>query len=93
MDLCPAGRRHPEAHRDKTSAALPRHRRPVPDVFDLRAPVAEYLCRNWNVQKTAEKQIAEFEFIYCMESKTKAANTATPQILREQLVHLDLSGL
>jgi hypothetical protein len=57
----------------------------------LRAPVAEYFCRDWNARKTPDKQIAEFDFIYCTESKTEAMNLSTPQILREQLVHLDLS--
>ena len=58
----------------------------------LRAPVAEFLCRNWNARNTPEKQIADFEFIYCMVNKAEARNMSTPRIFREQLVHLDLSG-
>jgi len=57
----------------------------------LRAPVAEFLCRTWNARNTGEKEIAEFEFIYCMLDKTEEKNMPTPQVLRQQLVHLDLS--
>ena len=58
----------------------------------FRAPVARYLCRDWNARHSAEKQVVEFEFIYCMESKAEAANSSSQKISREQLVHLDLSG-
>jgi hypothetical protein len=57
----------------------------------LRAPVAEFLCRNWNARTNAEKQIRQFEFVYLTEGNagpTKASSS--PQISREQLVHLDL---
>jgi hypothetical protein len=57
----------------------------------LRTPVAEFLCRDWNARKAPEKQIAEFEFVFCMMDKAEARNTPTPRIFREQLVHLDLS--
>ena len=58
----------------------------------LRAPVAEFLCRNWNAGHSVEKQVAEFQFIYCMENKAEAARISGRQISREQLLHLDLSG-
>jgi hypothetical protein len=57
----------------------------------LRAPVAEFLCRNWNARNAPEKQVAEFEFIYCTLDKTEAKQLLPPRIVREQLVHLDMS--
>lgn len=54
----------------------------------LRRPVAEYLCRDWNAHHSADKHIAEFEFIYCMADKSRAKTTG--HIEREQLLHLDL---
>jgi hypothetical protein len=57
-----------------------------------RAPVAKYLCRQWNAQNPPEKQIAEFEFVFCMEPKAGAESLSFPQISREQLVYLDLRG-
>ena len=57
----------------------------------LRAPVADFLCRNWNERNTPEKQVAEFEFIYCTVDKAKAKELWPARILRERLVHLDLS--
>jgi hypothetical protein len=57
----------------------------------MRAPVAEYLCRDWNSRNTPDRQIAEFELIYCLLNKAEAKNTSTPQVSREQLVRLDLS--
>ena len=52
----------------------------------MRAPVAQFLCRDWNGRNTPQKQIVEFEFIYCMQNKAESAS----QIRREQLLHLDL---
>jgi len=49
----------------------------------LRAPVAEFLCRNWNARTNAEKQIRQFEFVYLTEGNagpTKASSS--PQISR-----------
>ena len=57
-----------------------------------RAPVAKYLCRQWNAQHPPEKQIAEFEFIFCMENNTGPADSSSRWISREQLVYLDLRG-
>jgi hypothetical protein len=57
----------------------------------LRAPVAEFLCRNWNARNAPAKQIAEFEFTYCMANKTEPTNILSPQIFREQLFHSNLS--
>jgi hypothetical protein len=59
----------------------------------FRVPVAKFLCRDWNARNTAEKQVAEFDFIYCMESHAEAIKTSNLTItFRERLVHLDLSS-
>jgi hypothetical protein len=57
----------------------------------FRAPVAEFLCREWNARKAPERRIAEFEFVYCAESAA-GTNSPTPQVVHERLVHLDLGG-
>jgi hypothetical protein len=60
-----------------------------------RAPVAEYLCRDWNARHPVEKQVTEFEFIFCVMEKEKGANAnvaANPRIYRRQLVRLDFPG-
>jgi hypothetical protein len=59
----------------------------------LRAPVAEFLCRSWNARNGPRKQIADFEFIYCTANKGPVLASSMPQISREQLFHLDWSGL
>jgi hypothetical protein len=57
----------------------------------FRAPVAEFLCRNWDAQQAAaDKQIVEFDFIYCME-ETQTRNSPTTEIVAEQLLHLNLN--
>jgi len=56
----------------------------------FRVPVAEYLCRAWNKRNPPEKQIADFELVYCTEPDAEA-NPAMARIQREQLAHLDLS--
>jgi hypothetical protein len=58
----------------------------------FRAPVAEYLCRKWNARNTSEKQIAEFEFIFCMMDKTEAGTTPNARIVPTQLVRLDFTS-
>lgn len=58
----------------------------------FRAPVAEYLCRRWNAHHASEKQIAEFEFVFCMADKTGAGKLAAARVFREPLVHLDFSA-
>jgi hypothetical protein len=55
----------------------------------LRAPVAEFLCRDWNARNSPEKRIAEFKLIYCMQSEDGPMGA---RVSREQLVHLNLSG-
>jgi hypothetical protein len=57
-----------------------------------RAPVAKYLCRQWNAHHPTDKQIVEFEFIFCMENKAEGVTSSGGRIFREQLVYLDLSG-
>ena len=56
-----------------------------------RAPVAAFLCRQWNAHNPAEKQIAVFELIYCMANKAKTTSLLSQQIFREPLIHLELS--
>lgn len=58
-----------------------------------RAPVATYLCRNWNGGHPAEKQVAEFEFIFCVADKEHAHGQpiSSPRIYRRQLVRLDFT--
>jgi hypothetical protein len=57
----------------------------------FRAPVAEFLCRDWNAGNAPERQVFEFDLIYCNEGDTGGA--ASPQVvIREQLLHLDFSG-
>jgi hypothetical protein len=59
----------------------------------FRVPVAEFLCRDWNARNPAEKQVAEFYFIYCTLSHAKAEDKSNlPITYRERLVHLDWSG-
>jgi hypothetical protein len=57
----------------------------------FRAPVAKFLCRSWNGRHDADTQIAEFEFIYCIESHPNATSGSATQTIRERLVHLDFS--
>lgn len=56
-----------------------------------RAPVAQYLCRHWNARNPAAKEVAEFEFIFCVLDKEHAAATPVPRIFRRQLVRLDFT--
>jgi hypothetical protein len=58
---------------------------------EFRAPVARYLCRAWNQQHPLEKQVAEFEFIFCSDSAQEARTGPIPAALRQRLVYLDLS--
>ena len=58
----------------------------------FRAPVAEFLCRDWNARHPAEQQITEFDLIFCMESGAKSVGGSIIQTaVRERLVHLNLS--
>jgi hypothetical protein len=56
----------------------------------FRAPVARYLCRAWNFRNGPEKQVVEFDFVYCMEGTAGTADGLSPRMFREQLLHLDL---
>jgi hypothetical protein len=60
----------------------------------FRRPVAEYLCRVWNIRNAADKRIKEFVFIYCMERPDQDAgsvDTGSPNepITCEELVRLE----
>lgn len=56
----------------------------------FRAPAARYLCREWNSRNGPEKQVVEFDFVYCMEGTTGTTEGSSPRTFREQLLHLDL---
>jgi len=58
----------------------------------FRVPVARFLCRDWNARNTAEKQIAEFDLIYCNERDARIDMSTVQSNLREQLVHLDFNS-
>ena len=58
----------------------------------FRAPVSEFLCRDWNARQSAEKQIGEFDLNFCTESQSAAIGLSSlPPIVRERLVHFDFS--
>ena len=55
----------------------------------FRAPVAKYLCRDWNA-RNPQRRIAQFNLIFCNESAS-AQDSAAGRVIREQLVHLEFS--
>jgi hypothetical protein len=55
----------------------------------FRMPAARFLCRDWDARNSFEKQIAEFDLIYCLDRPTGAADSSSQISPREQLVHLD----
>lgn len=56
----------------------------------FRAPVGQYLCRQWNRQQPANRRIAEFDFVYCMESKAEDFGSSKLQVtLRERFRALE----
>lgn len=57
----------------------------------FRAPVARFLCRDWNGRHALQKQVGRFEFIYCTATTADAAQASASRILRERLVHLDFN--
>ena len=57
----------------------------------FRRPAAEYLVREWNAEHPEEKQIKEFEFIFCTETPSQSGEEGRGLILREPLLQLDLS--
>jgi hypothetical protein len=59
----------------------------------FRAPVAKYLCREWNMRHRPEKHVIEFEFVICFENAIGHQKTSAADIVRERLVYLDLSGV
>lgn len=54
-----------------------------------RAPVATYLCRNWNAHNPSQKEVANFEFIFCTADKQQGKPTSSLPISRRRLVRLD----
>jgi hypothetical protein len=57
----------------------------------FRAPVAEFLCRDWNRRNRPEKQVAEFDLIYCNEASDENRSLGQSPV-RERLVHLDFNS-
>lgn len=57
-----------------------------------RAPVARFLCRQWNESHLPDQQIEEFDFVYCMETGLDGKPFANGQIVFQPLVHLDYTG-
>lgn len=55
----------------------------------FRVPVARYLCRQWNDRSPADKQVAEFDFIYCMETSDKVGDSTVQVTSRERLINLN----
>jgi hypothetical protein len=55
----------------------------------FRPPVAEYLCRTWSAAHPQEKQVAEFEFVFCTADAANAKNASMAQVRRKQLIRLD----
>ncbi|MCC6232415.1 MAG: HTTM domain-containing protein [Verrucomicrobiales bacterium] len=52
----------------------------------FRAPAAAYLRRRWDALHPGEKQVAEMDLVYCMETKGQAAEGPSFQfIVRERL--------
>ncbi|HXJ57285.1 MAG TPA: HTTM domain-containing protein [Verrucomicrobiae bacterium] len=58
----------------------------------FRVPVARFLCRRWNKLHPEDKQIAEFELIYCTLTQTRRGDITVSELSREPLARLDLSG-
>jgi len=55
----------------------------------FRAPAAQWLCRNWNSRNPPEKQVVEFELIYCMESRPEDPPSSSTGNSHETLLRLD----
>jgi hypothetical protein len=56
-----------------------------------RAPVAQYLCHEWNARNNERKQVAEFEFIFCERQQAKEGTSSKQAVGITQLVRLDFS--
>ncbi len=54
-----------------------------------RAPVADYLCRNWNSGHKDGERVAAFEFQFCEMNPAGMTNLSPPLIVRNSLVRLD----
>jgi hypothetical protein len=55
----------------------------------FRQPVSEYLCRRWNTRNDFDRQVAQFDLIYCMEVGPRDAAPIPPLVQRERLFHSD----
>ena len=56
----------------------------------LRPMVGKYLCRTWNVRNPPEKQVMEFEMIYCMAGEGGGPKGSIGETFLERLLYLDL---
>jgi hypothetical protein len=54
----------------------------------LRAPVAKYLCREWNGRNGPEKHVVEFEMVYCYGADSMDLKGQIEGPYRERLLHL-----
>lgn len=55
----------------------------------FRKPVAQYLCRAWNLQAPADRRIAEFELVFCLSPVGGSRGAVGRWIEREKLVSFD----
>jgi hypothetical protein len=54
----------------------------------FRNPVAQYLCREWDLRNRPQRQIADFDLVYCNDLGKKELAQVT---IREKFVHLDFT--
>jgi len=57
-----------------------------------RAPVARHLCRQWNARNPPEKQVVEFDFVYCLRNPSAKPGSSGTEMQKELLLHLDFRG-
>jgi hypothetical protein len=56
----------------------------------FRKPVAHFICMNWNARHPKEKQLAEFDLVYCMSKIPASGGMAgVRSTLRERFVSID----
>jgi hypothetical protein len=55
----------------------------------FRVPVGRYLCGRWEAGQGSDKQVQEFDFVYCMESgRASDAGESVRVTIRERLIQL-----
>jgi hypothetical protein len=58
----------------------------------FRRPVAEYLCRDWNRGRAADRQVVDFVLVFCADRKHDDGFGIGPAAMRATLVHLDFAA-